>query len=136
MTRRLIDLTEQELGHWLEALAAAMESIMPAARDGRSPAPFAVFVFDDPGLAHYCSNVDRGAAFDALRSILGSNAGTQGGAFRVAADAARAAGYEVGRARGVSVLFDAGVSVCVVPDDSAERGWRVHSVAGHDDDDA
>ena len=65
--RKLLEMTDPEIRQYMNMLAAATESIMPAADNARGRALFVVLVFDDPGMAHYASNCDRGTMVQALR---------------------------------------------------------------------
>lgn len=68
--KRLADMTEPEITHWLNLLAAATESIMPAADNPRGRALFAVVVFDDPGIARMVTNGRRDDVFKAIREAF------------------------------------------------------------------
>jgi hypothetical protein len=48
-------------------VAAATEFIMPEGPSDRGRSLFVLIVFDDPGLAQYCSNCDRSTMVQALR---------------------------------------------------------------------
>jgi hypothetical protein len=65
--RSLLNMTDPEIRQYLAMLGEATESIMPAGPSNKGRALFLVLVFDDPGMAHYVSNCDRGTVVHALR---------------------------------------------------------------------
>jgi hypothetical protein len=67
MARRLRDMTEPELRHYMELVAAATESVMPEGPGRNGKALFVLLVFDDPGLVQYVANCDRADVIQALR---------------------------------------------------------------------
>ena len=59
MPRKLTNMTEPELGQYLDLLATATESVLPDGPGRNGKALFALLIFDDPKLVQYVSNCDR-----------------------------------------------------------------------------
>lgn len=65
--RHLKNMDEPTLKSYFGQLAAAVEAILPGGPSANGRALFVLLVFDDPGLAQYCSNCDRSTMVQALR---------------------------------------------------------------------
>jgi hypothetical protein len=60
-------MDEPTMRQYFNALAGAIEDILPAGASAKGRALFVILVFDDPGLAQYVSNCDRSTMVAALR---------------------------------------------------------------------
>lgn len=67
--KQLRDMTKSEMRNYFNALARAIEKILPESDNKRGKCLFVLLMFDDPSLAQYVSNAERKDITKAMREF-------------------------------------------------------------------